>query len=295
MDASKRARLSRTSVQPFLIGLTRLGGDADFSLMPSVFPSEVRLHVLAFSAFIRLADHIADSTGLTRQDKLNRLGILEAALGDEPIAPWSEEASCVIHNMRHSLRETRVSSRHAQRIVRAFLCDVMGDEKRTWQDLLAYCDNAAAPVGRYFLELLHEDPSICGKPADDLCAALRILRRLRDTAGPFNRLCIPTQFMNDAMISIDHLKASSAKGQTRAVIDRVLDGVDRLLRNAEPLPGLIRQRGLRMHTSIVLCRAQKLAARFREEDPLQGRLTLSRWQRFRCRWTALIRELVGRG
>jgi phytoene/squalene synthetase len=282
-------------VQPFFIDPTRLGGDDDFSFVAGVFLPKVRLHVLAFSEFVRLADHIADSAALTRQDKLNRLEILEAALGDGPVAAWSEEASRVIHNMRHSLSETHVSSRHAQRIVQAFLRDVMGEEKKTWQDLLAYCDNAAAPVGRYMLELLHEDPSICGTPADDLCASLRILSRLRDPAGQFNRLCIPTQFMNDAMISIDHLKASSAKGQTRAVIDRVLDGVDRLLRNAEPLPGLIRQRGLRMHTAVVLCRTRTLAVRFREEDPLQEKVTLSRWQRFRCHWTARIRGLLAGG
>ena len=285
-------------MQPFFIDLTRLGGEADFSLMPGLFPPKVRLHVRAFSEFVRLADHIADSTWLTRQDKMTRLDILEAALGDEAISGWSEEASRIIHNMRNSLSETHVSSRHAQRLLRAFRGDVTGDRKRTWENLLAYCDHAAAPVGRYMLELLHEDPSICGKPSDHLCAALRILKRLRDCRDPaaqFNRLCIPEQFMNDAMVSIDHLKAPSAKGQTRAVIDRVLDGVDRLLSNSEALPGRIRQRGLRMHTAIMLCRARKLAARFREEDPLQGRVTLSRWQRFRCRWIVLVRGLLSRG
>ena len=118
-------------MQPFLIDLTRLGGDADFSLMPGLFPPKVRLHVRAFSQFVRLADHIADSTWLTRQDKIARLEILEAALGDEPVAGWSEEASRVIRNIRYSLRETHVSSRHAQRIVQAFRGDVMGDRKRT--------------------------------------------------------------------------------------------------------------------------------------------------------------------
>ena len=284
-------------MQPFLIDLTGIDGDADFSLMPGLFSPKVRPHLFAFSGFARLADHIADSVWLTREEKIARLDVLEAALDNEAVAGWSEEASRVIHNIRYSLRETGISSRHARRIVQAFRRDVTGERKYTWDDLRAYCQDAAAPVGRYMLELLHEDQSVCGKPADDLCAALRILKRLRDCRGAadqFNRLCIPEQFMNDAMVSIEHLKAPSAKGQTRAVIDRVLDGVDRLLANAEPLPDLIRHRGLRMHTAIVLCRGQKLAARFREEDPLQGRVTLSRWQRFTCRWKILIGGLVGR-
>jgi hydroxysqualene synthase len=282
-------------VQPFLIDSTGVEIDADFSAMPDLFPQRVRPHVLAFTGFVRLADHIVDSAWLTLEDKIARLNILEAALDDETVVGWSESASRVIENIRYSLRETRVSSSHARRIVEAFREDVMGERKHTWADLMAYCQKAAAPIGRYLLELMDEDQSKCGKPSDDLCAALRILRRLRDCRAmvdQFNRLCIPEQFMNDALVSIDHLKAPSAKGQTRAVIDRVLDGVDRLLVNAEPLPDLIRQPGLRMHTAIVLCRAKKLAARFREEDPLQGRVTLTRWQRFTCRWSVLIRGLL---
>jgi hydroxysqualene synthase len=285
-------------VQPFLIDLTGIGGDADFSLMTGLFPPKIRPHVLAFTGFVRLADHIADSAWLTREEKIARLNILEAALDNDAVAGWSEEASRVIHNIRYSINATQISSRHARRIVQAFRRDVMSEGKKySWDDLLAYCQDAAAPVGRYMLELLHEDQSVCGKPSDDLCAALRILKRLRDCRGAadqFNRLCIPEQFMNDAMVSIDHLRAPSAKGQTRAVLNRVLDGVDRLLSNAEPLPRLIRHRGLRMHTAIVLCRGQKLAARFREEDPLQGRVSLSRWQRFSCRWKIVIGGLVGR-
>lgn len=284
-------------MQPFLIDIADTGREADFSLMPGLFPPKVRPHLFAFSSFVRLADHIADSAWLTDEDKIARLNILEAALSDETIAGWSEEASRVIHNIRYSHKETQISTQHARRIVQAFRRDVMGQSKYSWDDLLAYCRDAAAPVGRYMLELLHEDQSVCGKPADDLCAALRILKRLRDcreAVDQFNRLCIPEQFMKDAMVSVDHLRAPSAKGQTRAVIDRVLDGVDRLLSNAEVLPPLIQHRGLRLHTAIVLCRGQKLAARFREEDPLQGRVALSRWQRFSCRWKILLNGFVGR-
>lgn len=283
-------------MQPFLIDLTEISGDADFSLMPGLFPQKVRPHLFAFTGFVRLADHIADSTWLAHKDKIARLDILESALDSDAVTGWSEESSRIIHNIRYSLKETQVSSQYAHQMVQAFRRDVMGERRYTWDDLIAYCQDAAAPVGRYMLDLMHEDQSVCGKASDDLCAALRILKRLRDCrigVDQFNRLCIPEQFMNDAMVSIDHLKAPSAKGQTRAVLDRVLDGVDRLLSRAEPLPAWIRHRGLRMHTAIVLCRGQKLAGRFREEDPLQGRVSLSRWQRFHCRWKILIGGLIG--
>ena len=125
-----------------------------------------------------------------------------------------------------------------------------------------------------------------------MCAALRILKQLRDCVDPsvqYNRLCIPRQFLDDAMITPNHLRAPSVKGQTRAVLDRVLDGVDRLLVTAAPLPRLVRHRGLAIHIAIVLCRAGKLVALFRRRDPLRERLGLTTWQRTLCRWLATLR------
>jgi hypothetical protein len=97
--------------------------------------------------------------------------------------------------------------------------------------------------------------------------------------------------MRDASISAGHLAAPSARGQTRAVLDRVLDGVDALLGEATTLPSQVQSRRLRLYVSVVLCRARKLAARFRLRDPLQEKVGLSRWQRHGC----LLLSLVGIG
>lgn len=285
---------SRSLLQPLLIDLTRLDGEADFSLMPNLFPPHLRPHIVAFGRFVRRADQVAASASLTRQDKIARLDMLEASL-DTPSPMWSDEAQQIAEGLRRSLEQTGASAEHARRIVRAFRGDVVGVRKRTWEDLLSYCRSAAAPVGHYLLELLGEDEATCAGPADALCAALCILKRLRDFRDPIpriDRLCIPQQFMDDALISVHHLQAASAKGQTRAVLDRVLDGVDHLLETARPLPPLIRSPGLRMHTAIVMCRGNRLAGRFREKDPLQSRVSLTRWERVRCRWSVVLSELL---
>jgi phytoene/squalene synthetase len=145
------------------------------------------------------------------------------------------------------------------------------------------------------LELMREDLAVCGRSADALCTALRILKQLRDCEDPtvrFNRLCIPQQFLDDAMITPAHLRAPVAKGQTRAVLDRVLDGVEQLLVHAAPLPRLIQDRGFATHATIVLCRARKLVGRFRHRDPLQQRVGLAGWQRAFCRWLGTLRGLI---
>ena len=275
--------------------LIRLGRDADFSLMPELFPSRVRSRIQGFGRFVRLADGIADDVSLTRDQRISRLESLEAMINGGPGADWSEEARQVSREMRAGLRDSPLAAEHALHVIRAFRDDVSGVRIQTWNDLLVYCTFAAAPIGRYMLDLMGEDPAVCGRSTDALCAALRILKRLRDCKEPsvqYKRLCIPEKFMWDASITTLHLKAPSAKGQTRAVIDRVLDGVDRLLIEAAPLPRLIKSRGLSLHTAIVLCRARTLARHFRERDPLNERVELTGWERLKCKWLCKLKAFL---
>lgn len=263
--------------------------------MPALFPRVLRGHVRTFGRFVRLADRIADDTFVSRDERLRRLTVLERTLTEDIDAEWSEEACAVARAMRASLKATGSSADHLRHIVQACRRDLSAGASTTWSDLMVYCQFAAAPIGRYLLALAGEDIGRCGRSSDALCAALRILRQLRDCEDPaarFSRLCIPEQYLDDAMISVQHLRAASAKGQTRAVIDRVLDGVEQLLDDARPLPGLVRNRGLRIHIHVVLCRARKLVARFRDADPLQERVGLGAGARQRCLWLGWLRGLV---
>lgn len=270
----------------------RLGSDPDFSLMPTHFPERVRPRLRAVGRFVRIAESLVDNPGLRRTQKLERLHALEAALGTDGLVLWSADATRAADGMRAAIAATGLSPEHARHILQALRRDACDHVCVSWSDLMVYCQFAAAPIGRAMLHLSGEDVARCGRPADALCAALRILRQLRDCEDPtirFNRLCIPRQFLDDAMITPRHLRAPSAKGQTRAVLDRVLDGVERLLDDASPLPRLARHRGLRIHVAIVLCRAHKLVRRFRVRDPLRERVGLAAWQREPCRWLGWIR------
>ncbi len=283
---------------PTPIELLQRGADADFSLTPGLYSASLRPHVLAFAAFVRLADEIAGTPWLGRPEKIARLEILEAALDRRAEADWSDQARGVSRAMGDSIAATGVGATHARRILQAGKEDVLGLFRATWADLLDYCALAAAPVGRHLLDLHSEDAAACAPAADALCAAVRILKRLRtchDPTVPLNRLCIPEQFLEDAKISAFHLRAPSAKGQTRAVLDRVLDGVDRLLDAAEPLPNLLRSTALRGEARIALCRARPLAERMRTQDLLERRVELTRWERLRCKWSVFLpATLLGR-
>lgn len=273
--------------------IIRLKVDRDFSLMPWLLPASVRADVRALGRFVRLADTAALSPLASREDRQVRLAALLAALdppGDGEPPPLPADDAAAIEGLLASIRRTGISTQPARTILltlqRAAAAHPPGERNAgsaSWADVLAYCRGVAAPVGRHMLALCREDAEACGPAADALCSALRILKELRDgDAGGGPWLCIPASFMRDASISPGHLAAPSARGQTRAVLDRVLDGVDALLAEAERLPSLVAGRRLRLYVCVVLCRARKLAQRFRLRDPLQEKVGLSRWQRHGC-------------
>lgn len=287
--------------------IIRLKVDRDFSLMPWLLPAKVRADVRALGRFVRLAETAALSPFASRGERHARLSALLSALdapGDVRNPLLAPHDAAVMEGMRASLDRCGISAENARTILLTLQqttrtgAAAPGDisaSNASWADVLAYCRGVAAPVGRHMLALCHEDAAICGRPADALCSALRILKELRDgNAGDGGWLCIPASFMRDASISLRHLAAPSARGQTRAVLDRVLDGVDALLDEADRLPSLVTSRRLRLYVMVVLCRARKLAARFRRLDPLQDRVGLSRWQRHGCLLLSVL-QANGRG
>lgn len=274
--------------------IIRLKVDRDFSLMPWLLPAPVRPDVRALARFVRLAETVAANPLLSRSERQVRLEVLAAALeapggAQEPALSPGDAAA--VAELRASLSRHGVTAEHARTILRTLqrMAGAAGTGNASWADVVAYCRGLAAPIGRHMLDLCGEDAVTCGPPADALCIAMRILKELRDGNDAHGAwLCIPSSFMRDASISPGHLAAPSARGQIRAVLDRVLDGIDALLAEANLLPSLVHSRRLRLHILVVLCRARKLAARFRRRDPLQEKVGLSRWERHGCLVLSLL-------
>lgn len=285
--------------------------DRDFSLMPWLLPAAIRPDVRALGRFVRLAEGVAATPLLSRRERHDRLVALEAMLdASEANVPAVHAKAAgpgdeaVITALRSSLQRHGLAPDGARTILRTLRDSAIAPMASasqsgaeavvhdTWADVVSYGRGVAAPIGRQMLVLCGEDLTTCGPPADALCIGMRILKELRDCDGQVSRgalLCIPASFMRDASITLHHLSAPAARGQTRAVLDRVLDGVDALLVDAASLPPRVTSRRLRIYVSAVLCRARKLAARCRRDDPLQDMVELSAWERRSCVWLNMMR------
>ena len=247
-------------------------GDENFPVASVLIARRLRPHVLRFYDFARTADDIADHPGLAPEEKLRRLDLFEAGLAPGAAAPVEAV------RLRDSLDRTGVTDAHARNLLAAFRQDAAKRRYRDWEDLMAYCALSAHPVGRFLLDLHGEEAAASG-PGDALCAVLQVLNHLQDCGEDYralDRVYLPVDWLAEAGVAVSALDAGAASPGLRRVLDRCLDGCDRLLEQSAPLAGMLRSRRLGSEVAVIQTLARRLAARLRRQDPLAGRVALGR-------------------
>jgi phytoene synthase len=243
--------------------------EENFPVGSWLLPKPLRPHVAAFYRFARTADDIADSPELSRAEKIAGLAALDRALdcgGDDRVDP-----------IRASIAETGIGLAECRDLLVAFNRDARNQSCDSWDDLIDYCRHSAHPVGRYLLLLHGESPDTL-VPGDALCAAFQILNHLQDCGDDWRNL-------GRAYVPLRWIRAAGGEGcffdparsdLRRPVLDRCLDGADRLIETASLLAGRVRSRGLRAEVAVMLSLVRALSARLRAGDPLQARVALTK-------------------
>ncbi len=234
---------------------------------------QFRPHVHAFYVFARSADDIADAPDLAAEEKVARLEEVRRALAvDEAALPdWAVP-------YHRSLLASGNSPANGRDLLSAFIQDATKLRYRDWDDLIDYCMRSAASVGRVMMDIHGErQADIAG--SDALCCALQVLNHLQDCKDDYQalgRVYLPEPWLQEAGASVEDLALGQATPAVRQVIDRCLDETETLLRRAEGMPGSVRRRGLRWESAFILNLAWALAARLRREDPVAGRVKVSK-------------------
>lgn len=237
-----------------------------------LLPQPLRPHVAAFYRFARQADDIADAPGggavaIALLDRLE--SVLDGVADDTDFALAATE-------FRKSLLATGLTPAPAKALLSAFRQDARGWNCEDWDDLLAYCQLSAAPVGRYLLALHGENETAWGA-ADSLCAAVQILNHVQDCRADWlflGRCYMPDTWLRAEGIQRQDLDDAVCSPGLRRVIDRMLDGTRRLLDQAAPLPRQLRNRRLRAEAAVIHALAERLLLRLRRNDPLRARVGL---------------------
>jgi squalene synthase HpnC len=293
-DDRDQGQSSTSQPAPTLVEVPSGKGVAgeNFPVGSFLLPAKLRPHVATFYAYARAIDDIADSPELAVGDKLARLeGFEQAVLGNLDDPAYAKGVA-----MQQSLAATGVTPRHCQDLISAFKQDAVKRRYDHWDDLMDYCRRSAAPVGRYLLDL-HGETSKAYPYSDALCNALQVINHLQDCKDDFltlDRVYLPGDWMRAEDVPVGALAGASASAGLLRVIRASARASGDLLAQARLLPGELTSRRLAMESAVILRLAEKLTARLMREDPLAGRVELSRPQFVRCGIGGLLDVLLGR-
>ncbi len=264
--------------------------DENFPVASMLVARHLRPHVARFYAFARAADDIADNPELASGEKVRRLDLFGAGLDGQGPAKATRLAE--------SLVQTGVTDRHARDLLAAFRQDAIKQRYATWQELLGYCELSADPVGRYLMDLHGEDRANWFA-SDALCTVLQILNHLQDAQkdlAEMDRVYVPQELLAAEGLDVDVLRASASPPGYRRVLDEMLDRCDAMLETARMRPVRPVSRRLHAETALITRLATLLSRRLRREDPLAGRVKLSKLDFVRGALTGLRALLTpGRG
>lgn len=255
-------------------------GDENFPVGSFLLPRRLRPHVAKYYAFARAIDDIADNPDLAPEDKVERLdGFKDAILGRTGDRAFAKAIA-----LRGSMLETNVDLTQALDLISAFKQDSWKLRYETWDELIDYCDRSAAPVGRYLLELHGEDRAAF-KYSDALCNALQVINHLQDCKDDFNeldRVYIPKDWLAENHAKIIDIKGEAASLGLLQTIHQCVEGSLDLMAVARKLPGHLKSRSLAMESAVIIRIADKLLEKLAAEDPVKGRVELSKVQYFSC-------------
>lgn len=264
---------------PLKVASGKTRADENFPVGSRLISAAHRPHVHAYYGYARAIDDIADNSLLPPQAKIDRLDAMEAAVLGRDF-PGEAHPAEIAHaqRLRASLAATGIDPATATDLIVAFRQDAVKHRYESWDELADYCRYSANPVGRYLLALHGEGPAAL--PASDaLCTALQVLNHLQDCGddlATLDRCYIPRPWLAQEGLDVDALRRPRSTANLRRVLDRLLDGVDQLHRQASALPALVADRRMRLEAAVILGLSHRLAARLRREDPLAGRVKLKR-------------------
>ncbi len=262
--------------------------DENFPVASFLFDKDTQKVVTAYYDFARYCDDVADNPALTSQQKLDRLEAAEQALFNEKEAKKNKQAAL----LRKVFLKENLSFSLADDLLKAFRQDAEGFFYQTWGQLIDYCRNSAAPVGRFMLAIHNENPSTY-LPADALCAALQIVNHIQDVKYDFQllkRIYIPEDLWQQFRLSKDVLAQNKSPVAFQDMVGEMLKRVKGLLKDAEILPCIVKSLRLRLVLCVIFSLTNIMIYKLLNGDVLASQIKLNKFD-----WARAVLLGVGKG
>jgi squalene synthase HpnC len=211
----------------------------NFPVALHLLPRRTRERLEAVYGFARLVDDAGDvATG----DRVRLLDWLEAdlerAFSGEPEHP-------LLRRLTPLARELPITDEPFRRLIDANRQDQKVARYRTWEELAAYCDLSANPVGELVLAILGVSTPERVRWSDSVCTGLQLAEHLQDVGEDLarGRVYLPEEDLERFGVVEADLRADLPGKRVRRLLSFEVDRARDLLADGLPLVASLHGRG----------------------------------------------------
>ncbi|MDI3097822.1 squalene synthase HpnC [Streptomyces enissocaesilis] len=236
-------------------GTLAKAADENFPVAPFFLPRDWRTDLMAVYGFARLVDDIGDGDlapggadarllGVPADRADDRLLMLDAFEEDLRRVFDGTPRHPLLLRLRPTVRRRSLTPDPFLGLIAANRQDQLVGRYETYDDLLAYCELSANPVGRLVLAVTGTATPERIRRSDAVCTALQIVEHLQDVAEDLgrDRVYLPAEDMKRFHVQEADLAAPTANASVRALIAFEAQRARDLLREGAPLVGSVRGR-----------------------------------------------------
>ncbi|MGH4028545.1 squalene synthase HpnC [Actinomycetota bacterium Odt1-20B] len=231
--------------------------DENFPVAPFFLPKAWRADLMAVYGFARLVDDIGDGDlapggadarflGVDPQAADDRLVLLDAFEADlrRVFSATEEPGHPLLRALRPTVRRRELTPEPFLALIEANRQDQLVSRYETYDDLLAYCELSANPVGRLVLALTGTATPERIRRSDAVCTALQIVEHLQDVSEDLgrDRIYLPAQDMKRFHVQERDLAVPTAGASVRALVAYEAERAHCLLNEGTPLVGSVHGR-----------------------------------------------------
>ncbi|MFG3043587.1 squalene synthase HpnC [Streptomyces sp. NPDC048241] len=227
----------------------------NFPVAPFFLPRAWRTDLMAVYGFARLVDDIGDgdlapggadarALGVSPEQADDRLVMLDAFETDLRRVFDGTPHHPLLRRLQPTVRRRGLTPEPFLGLIAANRQDQLVTRYETYDDLRAYCELSANPVGRLVLGVTGTATPERVRRSDAVCTALQIVEHLQDVAEDLgrDRIYLPAQDMKRFHVQESDLAAPSAGASVRALVAYEAQRARELLNEGAPLVGSVQGR-----------------------------------------------------
>ncbi|MER7777625.1 squalene synthase HpnC [Streptomyces sp. NPDC096191] len=236
-------------------GTLAKAADENFPVAPFFLPRDWRTDLMAVYGFARLVDDIGDGDLAPGGADARLLGVPDDRADDRVLMldAFEEDLHRVfggtprhplLRRLRPTVRRRSLTPAPFLGLIAANRQDQLVRRYETYDDLRAYCELSANPVGHLVLAVTGTATPERIRRSDAVCTALQIVEHLQDVAEDLgrDRIYLPAEDMKRFHVQEADLAAPTANASVRALLAYEARRAHDLLDEGAPLVGSVHGR-----------------------------------------------------